>query len=390
MDNIKKIGIIINSIYAYGGEERVVTLIANEWAKKYDLTIYTFESRAAEGQVNDYGLSDSITVKRVAYPFGRFTASALSIYRFYIGQIPKWINNRAYYPKKHIQEWIDRINDDEIDVLVAVSGLNSFLVGRFADKIKAKTIAWEHSSYEGYFHPKTGFYRGREAEYGQYVGKLDKIILLNKDSLEKWEKNTGVKAQVLHNPISFKSDEVVNPDAKCIVACGRLETEKAYNDLIDIFNRFQNKHSDWKLMIVGGGRLQGELQQQIDELGIFDRVTITGYSNDVKKELLKGSVFAMTSRWEGFPMTVIEAYEVGLPVVAYDIPAIKESVIDGYNGAWVPAFDSEAFVAKLSEIADNQELLDTMSSNAKSEAKKYSIENILAEWDRVFEELFFC
>lgn len=89
---------------------------------------------------------------------------------------------------------------------------------------------------------------------------------------------------------------------------------------------------DWKLLIIGGGSLQKKFEELADKYGVGSFATFTGYTDQVKEFLLKGSVFMMTSRWEGFPMTVTEALEMGLPIIGYGIPALNPLITDVKEG----------------------------------------------------------
>lgn len=92
---------------------------------------------------------------------------------------------------------------------------------------------------------------------------------------------------------------------------------------------------------------------QIKKLGLSEVVLITGYTDNVKEELLTGSIFCMTSRWEGFPMTIIEALEVGLPVVGDGISALEPLVADGVEGIIVPPYERKKLVEALEKIANS-------------------------------------
>ena len=77
-----KIGVVISSLYACGGEERVVSLMANEWVKQHEVTIFTFEDREREGNRNDYPLSEKIKVERVFHSGDSFLRKVIRIVYF--------------------------------------------------------------------------------------------------------------------------------------------------------------------------------------------------------------------------------------------------------------------------------------------------------------------
>ena len=385
-----KIGFIISSLSTCGGEERVVTLIANELSAYHDITIYTYESRRAEGgRRNDYYLSDQIRVEEVDSASESFFQHGIKLLYHFTGMTPGRLSQRllkhTFYPPEHLQEWAERINREKFDLLIAVSGAQTILLGYIRDRISAKCIGWEHSSYEGYFDRKTGYYRNRTEVYRKCASRIEQIVVLNQDIADKYAARLGVKAMVIPNPKSFSSKEKADVTGKCFVTCGRVEREKGYDDLIEAFAEFHKKNKEWELLIIGGGSMEEKLRGLIEERGLQDKAVITGYIHEVKENLLKGSVFMMTSRWEGFPMTITEALEMGLPVIAYDIPAMQPLVTDGIEGRIVPAFQREKLVAAMEELASDMDLRRRMSANALAKADTLKPETVVKQWLALIE-----
>ena len=118
-----KIGFIISSLFAYGGEERVVSLIANELSAHHDITIYTFENRRYEGENrNNYYLSDQIRTEEVnnaKNTMFRFVVKTL-YYRTGLtsGRISGFLLKKAFYPDELLEEWVQRINEEKFDTIV--------------------------------------------------------------------------------------------------------------------------------------------------------------------------------------------------------------------------------------------------------------------------------
>lgn len=385
-----KIGFIISSLSTCGGEERVVSLIASELSRYHDITIYTYENRKGEGaERNDYPLSESIRVEEVVAPreniFGHYIKVLYNITGMTKGPISQYLLKKAFYPEEHLAGWAERINREKFDIMIAVSGAYTILLGYIKERIHAKCIGWEHSSFEGYFDPKTGYYRNRMHVYKECAEKLDRIVVLNEDIAKKYTKHFGLKPTVIFNPKSFASDVKADVSRKCLVTCGRVEKEKGYDELIKAFAQFSDKHSDWQLLIIGGGSLETSLRQLIEHLHLQDKASITGYIHEVQENLLRGSVFVMTSRWEGFPMTITEALEMGLPVIAYEIPAMGPLVTDGVEGRLVPAFNQDKLVDAMEELASDEELRRRMADNAILKAIALEPGRIAGQWLELIE-----
>lgn len=387
-----KIGIIISSLYACGGEERVVSLMANEWVKQHEVTIFTYENRETEGNNrNDYYLSEKIKVERVRNVKDTIFRTFIKLLYHYTGmtsgKLSEILLHKAFYPQALLEEWVERINEGGFDLVIGISGMYTMLLGQINERITAKTIGWEHSSYEGYFATGKGYIRNQEKLFAEYTSKLDDCVVLNEDIHSKYKENLKLDPTVIYNPRSFVSPEKASMSQRCFVTCGRAEAEKGYDDLIRAFYQFNKTNKGWKLLIIGGGSLQPELEKLIEELGIAGMASITGYVHNVGELLRQGSVFVMTSRWEGFPMSITEALEVGLPVISYDIPAMQPLVSDGMEGRIVSSFDNAALTEAMKELAEDENKRKRMSEAAVRKADSLSVERIAEKWYELFDRL---
>lgn len=385
---MSKLCIIINSLFHCGGEERVVTLLANELVKTNEITIFTSEkSLPDDSERNSYGLDNRIQVCFSKEKGDSFFEKMIKLLYCHTGmssgRLSQLLLEKAYYPNRKLEEWIQIINAGKFDLVIGVSGLNTMLLGYISGKISCATIGWEHSSFEGYFDEKNGYYRNRMKLYKKTASRLDKIVVLNKDIQRKYRKILNIETEVISNPRSFTTMKKANMDSHYFITCGRMEKEKAIDDMIDVFSQFCQHRSDWKLIIVGGGSLLERLQRQAFLLKIEDKVIFTGYSDDVIKWLASSSIFLLTSRWEGFPMSVTEAFEVGIPVISYDIPAMSSLVNDGVEGYLAKSFDKKEFVDKMIMLSDDMESRKKMSLCTLRKADELSIEKIAMKWRNI-------
>jgi glycosyltransferase involved in cell wall biosynthesis len=104
--------------------------------------------------------------------------------------------------------------------------------------------------------------------------------------------------------------------------------------------------------------------------------------------LRDSAILAMSSEREGFPMVLLEAMSVGLPMVAYDCPRGPAEVVrDGINGRLVPDGDAAAFTAALADLMDSVELRKQMGAAALADAAAYSMSHIVTRWEAAFARL---
>jgi glycosyltransferase involved in cell wall biosynthesis len=143
-------------------------------------------------------------------------------------------------------------------------------------------------------------------------------------------------------------------DASVVVTVGRQEYQKGHRHLVDAFATVAESRPEAVLVIAGReGHASAALADQIARLGLRDRVRLLGHRSDVAEVLAAADVFAFPSVYEGLGGALIEALALGLPVVASDLPALREVVRPGENADLVPPTDSAALADALVALLDD-------------------------------------
>ena len=109
-------------------------------------------------------------------------------------------------------------------------------------------------------------------------------------------------------------------DNKVVVAVGRLTRQKGFDLLIRAFAEVVRTQPDWTLRICGAGRSAGRLERIIGARGCTTTCCLLGPVEHIEEQMARASVFALSSRFEGLPLALIEAMSKGLPVVGFDCP----------------------------------------------------------------------
>ncbi len=166
------------------------------------------------------------------------------------------------------------------------------------------------------------------------------------------------------------------------VAVGRLHSVKGFDRLIELWKNIQFSELI-TLKIIGDGEERARLEALIKQYGLEEKVILTGAlpHGEVLRQMSNSMFYAMTSHSEGFGLVIVEAMQMGLPVIAYDVRVGPEAIIeDGINGFLIPNGDARAFAEKVRLLAQNEELLREMSENAIKRSKDFSEENIIGRW----------
>lgn len=133
----------------------------------------------------------------------------------------------------------------------------------------------------------------------------------------------------------------------------RLDEQKDHETLFYALSNLKNY--DWTLDLIGDGPREQILRNHADLLDLSGRVNFLGLRNDVEKLLATSHVFILSTRWEGFPLSILEAMRAGLPVVASDVGGVSEAVKDGETGYLVPRMGAKALSERIKSLFDNPE-----------------------------------
>ncbi len=169
-----------------------------------------------------------------------------------------------------------------------------------------------------------------------------------------------------------------------VAAAGRLTGQKGFDLRIAAFEPVARRHPEWTLRIHGGGPLRSALQAQIDAGGLAGRVVLTGPIRRLGEALAQASVFALSSRFEGFGLVIVEAMSHGLPVVSFDCPrGPGEIVTTGRDGTLVPPGGVAGLTAALEELVADPARRRAYGSAGLVTARAHDRETVRARWEEL-------
>ncbi|MDQ6692918.1 MAG: glycosyltransferase family 4 protein, partial [Chloroflexota bacterium] len=179
--------------------------------------------------------------------------------------------------------------------------------------------------------------------------------------------------------------ELLGGDYRMVTNVARLVPQKGQSCLVEAAARVLVARPDVRFVMVGDGPLRGELVQMGSDLGISDRLVITGLRSDIAAILAASDVFVLSSIWEGMPLSLLEAMSVGCPAVATDVGGVGEVLQDNVTGLIVPAGDSAALAEAICQCLDHPESAGRRAAAAqKLVARKYSMSAMIRKWENVY------
>lgn len=386
-----KICFINTDIYGVDGISRVLSVLTNELSKKHDITVVTFEKEDCVKKER-YNLSSRVHVD--FWPALYKKCYIRRAFHKINQQLPviRKLNSKAVYDwiylPKHMQDyWVEYIIKNQFDVVVGVQAKLAIILGSIADRIPCKTVGWQHNSYEAYLENKGKYYWNQDFLFEKYIARLDKYVVLNEHDEEQYRIKKNLDTVTIYNPKSFVSDRKSECIKKRFICVGGLRPAKGFDYVIEAFEEFAKYNSEWVLDIFGRGDDRAKLEKMIRSRGLEERIKLKGVSDQIQNELYQSGAFLLPSRWEGMPMVVLEAMEMGLPVVSFDITAINPMVTNGIEGLIVKQFDVHAFAKAMVNIAENDTFRLACGKNAAEKSKIFSVESISEKWVKLFNEL---
>ena len=201
------------------------------------------------------------------------------------------------------------------------------------------------------------------------------------------------ESSVIHNgipPLSVPSDRStlygetdIEPGTTVVGAIARLAPQKNPLAIVRAGGELQRRGHDVAVVVIGDGPLAEKCRQYIHKHDVDAH--LLGFHEHALELLVDFDVFLMPSRFEGFPLTVLECLHAGVPVVAYDVGGIAEAVTDGETGFVVTPGDEEEFISRTERLVTNHERREEMSARAETVARaQYTAERMVADYEHLY------
>ena len=377
-----------DSIFSFGGVQRVTAVIAKELAKDYDVTIVTLD-KPEQKDTSLYKLQEAdIHYRFFSYPDTpqgkNYLCKGYSyLYRKILPQTRFTSNLYAHssFPSEKRDALVKELIDGEYDVIIGVHAPLSVRLAACRSQLgDTKLIGWIHNSHKALFGTGS-LYIGPELQkhYEYQLQKLDKTIVLCQDDARKYH----FPVKVIYNPLTLEPGKPSQGDSKRFLAVGRFShRHKGFDLLIEAFNIFAKENKEWVLDIVGEGAEEPLYRKMIADYQLEERITLHPFTNNIQEYYSKAQVYILSSRWEGFGLVLVEAMAHGLPIVSSDLPTSKEIMGD------FAIYFKNGDINNLSQSLKDATEIDweRKSKEALSIARKFNITAITNQWRSMIEE----
>ena len=224
----------------------------------------------------------------------------------------------------------------------------------------------------------------------KYVFLSDSFVNTYKNLVKIEDKDNKLSA--ISNPLTYNFDYNFNDidrKKKEVLFVGRIfEYHKRLSYILKIWSQIEKDKDfdEWTLKIVGDGPDMAMVKDLSNKLQL-NHITFEGFKNP-RKYYNEASIFVMTSAFEGFGMTLVEALQYAtVPVVMCTYSSLHDIIINEYNGLIIPDNDIDMYVSKLKQLMSDDKYRLKLAHNGLSTCRKFNVKNITDEWELLLNNL---
>ena len=414
---------LIAGTFNAGGMERVMTGKANWLVQNgYEVSVITTDQRERKPY---FPLDDRIRTYDLGINYDENNVDTTKVQKFKSSKVQEFrgfLRKALNYPfkqwkhKRRLSALLMRLH---ADVVICMFNNDVPFVYKIKDGSR-KILEIHFSKNKKLQYNRRGLWaladRWRTWQEEKYVRRYDRFVVLTQEDKELWGNLPNI--QVIPNALTFQPTQRATLTHKRVLAVGRLDWQKGFDRLIDIWAKVQDllvangsrlrvnesraelvptmpresrlgrrpRVQEWHLDIVGNGPLHDELQKQIDSQGLHESVRLLPPTSDIQPLYLSSSIFVLSSRYEGLPMVLLEAQAYGLPIVSFACQCGPRDIIhDGEDGFLIEERNEELFALHLYELMQDITLRQRMGASAVTASNAFTEKKVMASWDKIFK-----
>ena len=354
-----KIAFLIQDVTTTGGTERTTCCLANEMVRQGDEV--SVVSVFHEAEAPQYPLDERVRLVFISdahYGLDLGMAARLRLIR---NQVPA-LRQCAVLA--------------EAEVVLSQKLLASVLAK--AAGLQHKTFACEHYKY-GMYNPVVRAWRNRL--YRGFRG----LVTLTENDRRAFLEHGVPRVHVVENMVSICPLPYEGASTKRILAVGRLDKQKGFDLLLEALSRMDKTTlQGWHVDVFGDGPEREALLRQRERLALDEIISFHPFVREIEREYATHAFLVMSSRFEGFPMVLLEAAAAGLPIVSFDCKEGPATLLRNGGGLLVKAEDTEALAKALTRMTSDAELRERCARETTQVVAPYTPEAIYQKWMKLF------
>lgn len=365
-NNKKKICIVVSSLGRGGAQKASATLSKMLYSLGYNVHIVS-------------------VLNQVEYDYkgALFNLGALKDEQdTFLGRLDRFRKFKQYL-KKHQFDCV-------IDNRARVSAYRAFLVSKFV--YKNVPVVYVIHNY------KTSHAFSKYNWLSRWLYKNENMIAVSNEARDKFKRKFNLKKiRTIYN--AFEGGTVNNENKsitpedlgldKYIIFFGRIKDKhKNLRLLLEAYKQSKLSQLEYKLLILGDGENAEEIKDYAIQLNLKTDVVFKSYVVNPANLVRNARFTVLTSRYEGFPMVLIESLSLKTPVVTVDCKSgPKEVIINGENGLLVENYNASVFAEAMNRFVEDEEVYKKCKQNAKQSIARFSMDSIAKDWKEYIEQL---
>ena len=304
-----------------------------------------------------------------------------------------FLNKAWNYPKKqslHKRRLTLKLQEIRPQMCISMYGNEVSFLWNIHDG-SSKILEIHFSRFKRLLYNRKGLFRlaDKWLTHRDYrlVKKYKKFIVLTNEDREDWGDLPHI--EVIPNFVTeFDTTSKANLETPRVLAVGRYDFQKGFDMLIEAWKHVHVNHPSWQLDIIGNGELKEDYQALISKYGLSESVTLKPATSSIAHEYVNSSILAMSSRYEGLPMVLLEAMSMGVPPVSFACKCGPKDIIQsGYNGILVTPNDISALASSLMTLIADVDKRKQLGHEAIKTATNFSKNVVMKKWLELFESV---
>lgn len=303
-----------------------------------------------------------------------------------------FLNKLIHYPikqfrhKKRLNTLLQQVKPD---ITISMMCNDVSFLPKMKDGSK-KILEIHFSKYKRLQYGRKGIWRiadiYRSKQEEKQVRRFHRFVVLTEEDKGYWGNLPNI--EVIPNARTYNPTTTAMLNTKRVIAVGRYTHQKGFERLIEAWNLICRQHPDWHLDIIGDGEDRPKLQEHIDQHNIESHITLCPPTKNMDAVYREASIVAMSSRYEGLPMILLEAQAYGLPIVSFACKCGPADVVtDGVDGFLVTEGDVESLASKLTTVIEDDALRQQMGRAARIASERYAEGVVMKKWIELFERV---
>jgi GalNAc-alpha-(1->4)-GalNAc-alpha-(1->3)-diNAcBac-PP-undecaprenol alpha-1,4-N-acetyl-D-galactosaminyltransferase len=355
-----------------GGAERVLSIMANYWAKKgHQITIITL----SVSETDFFYIHPDI--RRIALDKMSISINPTQAILGNFQRVQRLRQAILASRPQAIISFIDKVN---ILTLLACIGVRIPVIISERTDPRHYSIGRIWSGLRRLLYPHSS------------------ALVVQSEAVRGWARGF-LRDSMIHtipNPVTPPTDAecqdsewaALLPPGPIIAALGRLCAEKGFDLLLKAAAQVLKSHSDWTLIIIGEGMERENLERLAAGLDISHRVRFLGFVPEPMRLLPRADLFVLSSRFEGFPNALLEAMACGLPVISTDCSGARAIIRNGVDGILVPVEDEDALAAAMKHLISDEKERACLASRAPEVALRFGTDHVMGIWHELLTDVW--